>query len=613
MNWIFRNRIGIFVVSCGLSALAYLLFLYLDLLRLSALMILIIFSCSRSAVRLGAVELEGVWLRFRRYFFAQQLANQYILRALGFFVVLYKTWAGDSALIQLALTCLILNLITMFIIPTFSGRAFRLQTSALGLSEDEGDDGRHGFMNLYSVKFESVRTVLKLLANLLEPFHILIFCLSTGETRSILIWSFTIHIIVNLVHLTYFLASILSTFFNKSIATSKEKLFKKLDDYAPVLILYFSAQSVNSLYQVTQWLPFIESSGHRLVILTRERKLLRPLNELSPDVPVLWVQSFADIEKAIPHSVKGILYVNNGMRNVHALRLEGVTHVQLLHGESDKGSSASKVTRAYDVIAVAGETAIRRYAENGISISSSQFRIIGRPVTDSVVSSVEAKPIESILYAPTWEGHDSDSNYSSLRCIALPMLEWLLQNQPHVRIIVKPHPLTGSREPELLDILEKIKTTISLSDSANGHQNKTTEAHYFPHEFVEKESDLTLYDLFNQVDAVVCDISSVAGDFLASNKPMFICDSKGEGPSEIRSSYPTTQGSYIVDATHESWDQNQNAFTTDPLRSERLKARKGILGNFEGTATSQFHSLLDEIVNESGAAKIDRVSGEAGT
>lgn len=612
MNWIYRNRIGIFLVSCGLSAVAYLLFLYLDLLRLSALMILMIFSCSRAAIKLGAVDLENVWKRFQNYFFSQQLANQYILRALGFFVVLYKTFT-DSALIQLALACLASHLITMFIIPTFSGRAFRLEVGGLGFPETKADNDRHGLMNLSTSIFESLGTTLKFFGSALEPLHILIFCLSPKETNSILIWTFTIHIIINFILLTYSLITLISTFLSQSIKTSKEEIFKKLDDYAPELILYFSADSVDSLYQVEQWLPSIKSSGHQFAIVTREHELLNPLNELSPDIPVLWIRTFTDIEKAIPNSVKGILYVNNGMRNFHALRLAGITHVQLLHGESDKGSSSSKVTRAYDLIAVAGETAIRRYEENGISIPRSQFRIIGRPVTDSIIPSKQEKPIETILYAPTWEGHNSDSNYSSVKSIALPMLDWLSRNQPHIKIIVKPHPLTGSREPELLEILEEIKQIISLTNDSKSTQNKNIEANYSLHEFVGKESDLPLHDIFNQVDAVVCDISSVASDFLASNKPMFICDARGEGQSEIRSSYPTTQGSYIVNTTHESWNQNQNAFTTDPLRGERVKARKEILGDFTGSSTSQFHSLLNEIANKRATANIDMISEKAKT
>ena len=609
MNWVYRNRIGIFLASCGFSAIAYLLFLCLDLLRLSALMILIIFSCSLAATKLGVRNLEKISIRFRQYFFAQQKANQYLLRSLGFFIVLYKSFTDDSRLIQLALACIALHLITMFIVPTFSGRAFRIEAINLGFPESKASNARNRLVNPSTSILESSRTIRNISQSTLEPLHIVIFFLSLKETKSILIWTLAIHIIISLILLAYSLIALVSTFLSQSLNASKEKLFKKLDDYSPELILYFSAESVDSLYQVEQWLPYIKSSGHQFVIVTRELQLLSPLNELSPDIPIVWIKAFADIEKAIPKSVKGILYVNNGMRNFHPLRLSGLTHVQLLHGESDKGSSASKVTRAYDLIAVAGETAIRRYQDNGIFIPRSQFRIIGRPVTDFIIPSEKEKPIETILYAPTWEGHDSDSNYSSVENIALPMLDWLSRNQPHIRIIVKPHPLTGSREPELLETLEKIKRKISLTNSPKIDRN--IEGSNIHHEFVGKESGLTLHDIFNQVDAVVCDISSVATDFLASNKPMFICDAKEQGESEIRSSYPTTQGSYIVDKTHESWNQNQNAFTTDPLRAERIKARKEILGDFEGSSTSQLHSLLNEIVANREITNIDIISEQS--
>ena len=227
MNWVYRNRIEIFLASCGFSAIAYLLFLCLDLLRLSALMILIIFSCSLAATKLGVRNLEKISIRFRQYFFAQQMANQYLLRSLGFFMVLYKSFTDDSRLIQLALACITLHLITMFIVPTFSGRAFRIEAINLGFPESKASNARNRLVNPSTSILESSRTIRNISQSTLEPLHIIIFFLSLKETKSILIWTLAIHIIINLILLTYSLIALVSTFLSQSLNASKEKLFKK--------------------------------------------------------------------------------------------------------------------------------------------------------------------------------------------------------------------------------------------------------------------------------------------------------------------------------------------------------------------------------------------------
>src|SRR5699024_12219569 len=48
-----------------------------------------------------------------------------------------------------------------------------------------------------------------------------------------------------------------------------------------------------------------------------------------------------------------------------------LTHVQLNHGESDKGPSFSPVFRSYDKDFVAGQAAIDRFAANGVAMPAS--------------------------------------------------------------------------------------------------------------------------------------------------------------------------------------------------------------------------------------------------
>src|SRR5690625_6533680 len=79
------------------------------------------------------------------------------------------------------------------------------------------------------------------------------------------------------------------------------------------------------------------------------------------------------------------------MRNNHMVRYSGLTHIQLLHGESDKASSANPVTRMYDRDFVAGQAAIDRFEKFGVSMHPDIFRIVGRPQVEEVYGERDRK------------------------------------------------------------------------------------------------------------------------------------------------------------------------------------------------------------------------------
>ena len=56
------------------------------------------------------------------------------------------------------------------------------------------------------------------------------------------------------------------------------------------------------------------------------------------------------------------------------VRFNQLTHIQLLHGDSDKASSFNPVTAMFDRIFVAGQAAIDRYAANGVLIPRGEVR-----------------------------------------------------------------------------------------------------------------------------------------------------------------------------------------------------------------------------------------------
>src|SRR5699024_4130660 len=125
------------------------------------------------------------------------------------------------------------------------------------------------------------------------------------------------------------------------------------------------------------------------------------------DHPVLLRRSLTDLDDLIVPSVRGAFYVNNAMRNNHLVRYTQLLHIQLLHGESDKASSATPIIRMYDRNFVAGQAAIDRFERFGVTIGPDIFRIVGRPQVEDVDEArgpIAGLAEKSVLYAPTWLG-----------------------------------------------------------------------------------------------------------------------------------------------------------------------------------------------------------------
>ncbi|CAM5259235.1 hypothetical protein SHIRM173S_10352 [Streptomyces hirsutus] len=90
-----------------------------------------------------------------------------------------------------------------------------------------------------------------------------------------------------------------------------------------------------------------------------------------------------------------------------------------------------------------------RYARAGVGVEDKDVVVeIGRPQLDAV-RPWSGPPADdartTVLYAPTWEGWDEPGNTSVVA--AGENLVRALLADPGVRLLYKPHPLTGSVEP----------------------------------------------------------------------------------------------------------------------------------------------------------------------
>ncbi|MFD4587501.1 hypothetical protein ACFWOY_17210 [Streptomyces sp. NPDC058423] len=108
-------------------------------------------------------------------------------------------------------------------------------------------------------------------------------------------------------------------------------------------------------------------------------------------------------------------------------------------------------------------------------------------------------------------------------------------------------------------------------------------------------SQPTLYDCFNESDAMVSDISSVVSDFIASGKPYAVTDSAELGAEEFKRQNTAVRAAVILSNGAEELDQLLAAVAdpvADSLAGARAELKKYLLGPDEPTSIEQFDAAV---------------------
>ncbi|HET9518399.1 MAG TPA: hypothetical protein VFO77_11785, partial [Actinoplanes sp.] len=240
----------------------------------------------------------------------------------------------------------------------------------------------------------------------------------------------------------------------------------RLREYQPEILLYFSlSEASGTTYQVDSWLSTLEGLRHRAAILVRERKHVNRI--ASTHLPIISMPRGPDVMNLSLPTLKAVLYVGNTGNNIHLLRTNGVRHIFVGHGDSDKVASTNPFSRVYDEVWVAGQAGRDRYRRAGSAVADSSIVEVGRPQLAVVEPPRTQRRIFTVLYAPTWEGWSTDLALSSLPVMGVKIVQTLLALSPDVRIIYKPHPLTGHQDQVTKRINQSI---IELLDAANARR-----------------------------------------------------------------------------------------------------------------------------------------------
>ncbi|WP_284436453.1 hypothetical protein [Streptomyces sp. TUS-ST3] len=430
---------------------------------------------------------------------------------------------------------------------------------------------------------------------------------------------------------------------------------RRLAGYRPEVALYFSFAAVSRdfMYQVNMWIETLEQLDRRPVIVLRERASFRFLGRTR--IPVVCVPKADDLAELELSGVRVVLYPGNAGKNVHMLRIAEAKHVFIGHGDSDKLASSNRVSKVYDEIWVAGRAGRDRYRRVRHAISDGAIVEVGRPQLAPVRLHTDPLPgpVPVVLYAPTWEGWSDDDCHTSLIPMGVPLVERLLAE--NVRIIYKPHPLTGKRSAEasaadrrirellradedryMADARPRLQEIRARLDEMSGRHEgddaqqlrdarmpgpdgaaEWQELHAEWHRLfwasrsgarhhVILEQLPTLYECFNQADLLISDVSSVVADFVASLKPYLLTNAHDLPDEEFRAAYTTAGGAYLLDRACTRLPEILRSVREplhDPMAPRRRTLKEYVLGPDRPTSMERFNAAVNDLADRSAAER----------
>ncbi|WP_328557140.1 hypothetical protein [Streptomyces sp. NBC_00358] len=447
---------------------------------------------------------------------------------------------------------------------------------------------------------------------------------------------------------------------------------RQLDGYRPEVALYFSFAAVSRdfMYQVNMWIETLEQLDLRPVIILRENASFRHLSRTW--IPVVCVPKADDLAELELSGVRVVLYPGNAGKNVHMLRVAEAKHVFIGHGDSDKLASSNRVSKVYDEIWVAGRAGRDRYQRVRHAISDSAIVEVGRPQLSPIRLHTEhvPGPLPVVLYAPTWEGWSDDDCHTSLIPMGVPIIEKLLAE--NVRVVYKPHPLTGKRSAEAAAADKAIRELLradnerrdpgaaetaaavvrprlreirarldELAGRQHGDDAQQMREARVPDRagaaewqelrdewhriFWESQGAVrhnvilgqlpNLYECFNQADILVSDVSSVVADFVASLKPYVLTNAHDLPDDEFRAAYTTAGGAYLLDRECTRLPEilaSVRAPHTDPMVLDRRVLKEYVLGPDDPTSMERFNSATNSLAAKGEAERAEAAEAHQG-
>jgi hypothetical protein len=423
--------------------------------------------------------------------------------------------------------------------------------------------------------------------------------------------------------------------------------------YRPTVGLYFSG-GASSAYQVNMWLePVAQLEGRPLIVL-RERFMMQKI--AATDIPILCLPKVSTLMRLEQCSLQVLIHPSNSGKTSQVLRIPTLKHTFVNHGESDKLSSCNPYAKAYDEVWVAGPAARERYATAEVGVEDKDVVEIGRPQLAGVLpyAGPPRGTFTTVLYAPTWEGWDGNPGNTSVIEAGENLVRALLAD-PGVRLLYKPHPLTGSVDPRAgaadlrireliraanrertgarpgpetaaelarrtaeLDRLtstdvragaDQLERMLSQSAPEPGRADAVAratadweEAYWASLPEWEHQVVLSLrpslYACFNRADLLISDVSSVISDFLVSEKPYAVANTSGLDEDVFRKAFPTVRAATVLTPDAAGMPQLLAAVrdpALDRLAEARAELKRHLLGPAEPSSQTRFNEAVQAL------------------
>lgn len=427
-----------------------------------------------------------------------------------------------------------------------------------------------------------------------------------------------------------------------------------LAEYRPTVGLYFSG-GASSAYQANMWLEPLAKLDARPVVVLRERFMVQKI--AATDVPIVCLPKVTTLMRLEHSTLQVLIHPSNSGKTSQVLRIPTLRHTFVNHGESDKLSSCNPYAKAYDEVWVAGPAARERYATAEVGVDDRDVVETGRPQLDAVrpYAGPPAGKCVTVLYAPTWEGWDGNPGNTSVVAAGENLVRALLAD-PGVRLLYKPHPLTGSVDPRAGAADQRIRELVRAANrrrsgprpAGDGELARRTaeldrlttadfrvsadqvermlsqsappvgraaaveramaawEAAYWAslpeweHQIVTDVRP-ALYACFNRADLLISDVSSVVSDFLASGKPYAVANTSGLTEEAFREAFPTARAATVLAPDAGGVPELLAAVRNpekDELAEERAELKRHLLGPTEPASQVRFDAAVQALCAE---------------
>ncbi|MFD8324676.1 hypothetical protein [Streptomyces lydicus] len=462
----------------------------------------------------------------------------------------------------------------------------------------------------------------------------------------------------------------------KRVAGEKQAL-EWLDNwlaaYRPTVGMYFSGGS-SSAYQANMWLSTLAALDGNPIIVLRERFMVQKIE--ATDVPIVCIPKVANLMRLEHSTLKVLLHPANSGKTSQILRIPSIKHAFTNHGESDKLSSCNPYAKAYDEVWVAGPAARDRYQLADIGIEDKDVIEVGRPQLAPIrpYAGPPAGRLTTVLYAPTWEGWDGNPGNTSVILAGENIVRELLADE-NVRLLYKPHPMTGSVDPRAGAANARIQAMIT---EANGRRSGarpgpeaaaelarrdealaalTTTAFRKSADELERmrlqgtpeegraaavEAAITawekaywnsfpewehqiitaarpgIFSCFNQADVLISDVSSVVSDYLTSEKPYAVANTSGMSEDDFRANFPTVRAATILTPAADEVAGLLHAVRNtekDTLAAERAELKEHLLGPSDPPSSVRFNQAALDLCAKADERRVrmeSRLSGIPG-